>query len=186
MFWLCFPAGKARMSSTTTGRLRVYSVWTTVPAHSDGTSNRLTLHLRNIWDAGLFWRFVLFQAQPNGSCTKQAPVQSKPTHLIKQIGASQTHKRSLDLPVGSNSLFPGLADLTDTWFLGDLQIIAQTFSGRTRLRSRRNPSKNTRTPLGLASKTVLPINWRRAYKLATIAGNGRQRRKRAAKHRFDS
>jgi len=56
---------------------------------------------------GFFGVSFFFQTEPGGSYTKQAPAQSKPTHLIKQVGATQTRKTSLDLPIGSNSLFRG-------------------------------------------------------------------------------
>lgn len=56
---------------------------------------------------GFFGVPFFFQAEPGGNYTRQAPAQSKPEHVIKQIGATQARKNSLDLPLGTNSLFRG-------------------------------------------------------------------------------
>ncbi|GGH33262.1 hypothetical protein GCM10007423_23400 [Dyadobacter endophyticus] len=82
---------------------------------------------------GFFGASFFFQAQPNGSYTKQAPVQSKPTHLIKQIGASQTHRSSLDLPLGSNSLFRGWLISQTLGFWATFKLLLNVFRPQSSL-----------------------------------------------------
>lgn len=106
----------------------------------DDRSGSLRRHLEQIDPAcdtfgtpGFFGTSFFFQAEPDRGYTKQGPAQSKPRHLIKQLGSTQPRDKGLDLPIGSNSLFRGWLISQTLGFWATFKLLLNIFRPQSSL-----------------------------------------------------